>query len=94
MGKPVCFKNDRRNAVAYSNAHFGRGVGPINLDDLECTGSEIDLLRCKHPTLGVHDCTHYEDAGVQCGKRFSKLSINLRRDFQLKIVSNHCWIDI
>lgn len=67
-----CFKIERTNAVAYDLAHFGQGAGPIHFDDLECSGSEIDLFRCKRPPIGVQNCGHSEDAGVQCGISISK----------------------
>lgn len=67
-----CFKIERTNAVAYDNAHFGQGTGLIYFDELECSGSEIDLFRCKRPPIGVEDCGHNEDAGVQCGISISK----------------------
>lgn len=67
-----CFKIERTNAVAYGTAHFGQGTGLIYFDELECSGSEIDLFHCKGPPIGVHDCGHSEDAGVQCGISISK----------------------
>lgn len=54
--------------MAYVNGQFGQGTGPIVYDDLVCTGSEADLLNCQHRGLGQSDCSHYEDAGVKCGK--------------------------
>lgn len=36
------------------------------LDQLRCTGSEPRLFNCIHNPLGVHDCSHFEDAGVRC----------------------------
>lgn len=27
---------------------MGQGVGDINLDNLDCTGSELDLAKCPH----------------------------------------------
>lgn len=65
------FKNDRTNVVAYGDAHFGQGTGDIYFDDLECNGSEKDLLSCRRSLLGHHNCGHSEDAGVQCGKKYS-----------------------
>ena len=56
-------------AVAYYNAYFGRGTGPILLDDLLCTGSEARLVDCTHDGIGNYDfCSnfHYDDAGVRC----------------------------
>ena len=54
------------DAVAYTNAYFGRGTGPIWLDDVQCTGSETHLVNCTNRGIGKHDCGHHEDAGVQC----------------------------
>ena len=60
---------------AYYNAFFGRGTGPILLDDLLCTGSEARLIDCPRFTsqgIGTYDfCPngHGEDAGVRCVER-------------------------
>ncbi|XP_071953930.1 scavenger receptor cysteine-rich domain-containing protein DMBT1-like isoform X2 [Antedon mediterranea] len=53
---------------AYRAAFFGPGIGPILLDDVNCVGSEQDVLSCKNHMdgIGAHDCEHGEDAGVQC----------------------------
>ena len=48
-------------------ARFGLGFGrPILLDDVQCSGAEGNLGECEHRGFGVHDCTHFEDAGVIC----------------------------
>lgn len=54
--------------MAYDRAHFGQGAGPIVYDDLDCTGSEADIVNCHHRELGASNCDHSEDAGVKCGK--------------------------
>lgn len=54
--------------MAYGSAHFGQGTGPIVYDDLGCHGSEADLYDCPHMYIGHHNCEHYEDAGVNCGR--------------------------
>ena len=67
--------NPTTGAVAYYNAYFGRGTGPILLDDLLCTGSEKRLIDCPRYTsqgIGTFDnCPngHGEDAGVKCATR-------------------------
>nr|QBA18369.1 VIgL family SRCR-related protein [Littorina littorea] len=53
-------------AVAKSEAAFGRGTGPIVLDDIQCTGKEQDIRVCPARSFGTHDCSHTEDAGVIC----------------------------
>ena len=55
--------------AALQQAAFGEGTGPINLDDVLCTGSESWLLNCQH--LTNHNCGHHEDAGVRCGNHNS-----------------------
>lgn len=46
---------------------YGVGNASIYLDDLDCSGSEADLLRCESNARAQHDCTHEEDAGLKCG---------------------------
>ena len=57
-------------AMALHGAYFGEGSGPIWLDEVICFGSESDLLSCYHNQLGVHNCGHFEDAGVRCTGTF------------------------
>ncbi len=49
-------------------AQFGRGSGPIFLDDVLCIGTEDRLLDCNHTGTNNHNCGHSEDAGVVCQK--------------------------
>lgn len=50
-------------------APFGQSSGPIWLDQLACTGTEGSLCECPANTIGSHDCSHFEDAGVVCQGR-------------------------
>ncbi|WAQ98419.1 AGRL3-like protein [Mya arenaria] len=54
--------------MAYRAGYFGKGSGPIWLDDLGCNGEESDISLCSfnENTYGKHDCEHYEDAGISC----------------------------
>ena len=54
------------DAVAFGDAHFGPGTGPILLDDLDCNGSESSLIDCSQSSYISCYYGHAEDAGVRC----------------------------
>ena len=52
---------------AHGFSAFGTGTGPIHYDDVDCLGTEERLTNCSHNGIGIHNCIHFEDAGVVCG---------------------------
>ena len=54
------------DAVAFTNAHFGAGIGPIHLDNVDCSGSESNLTECSRSFAVSCYNDHLEDAGVRC----------------------------
>ena len=61
----ICFAYPA-GGIAYSNAFFGAGTGPIYLDDVACTTSASQLLECSSSPILTHNCLHSADAGVGC----------------------------
>jgi len=43
---PCILLNISTDAVAFDNANFGAGAGPIYLDNVDCSGNERNLLDC------------------------------------------------
>ncbi len=66
----MCKELNNNNVVALSaakGAFYGQGVGIILFDGLKCNGGESTLIDChQYRGLGIHDCHHREDAGVEC----------------------------
>ena len=54
------------DAEAVPASMYGEGQDPIYLDEVDCGGFEQSLLHCPHRGVGVHDCSHFEDASVEC----------------------------
>ena len=44
----------------------GEGTGPIYYDGVLCNSKEESLDECPHNGVGVHNCRHSDDAGVEC----------------------------
>ena len=57
--------------LAARAGRFSPGRGSIFLDDVNCNGTELQLTSCRHLGVGVHNCGHYEDAGVVCVGKFT-----------------------
>ncbi|XP_041031976.1 neurotrypsin isoform X3 [Carcharodon carcharias] len=54
--------------IVAPEAKFGQGLGFILLDEVVCTGTELELLGCARSNWGQHDCSHHEDVGVICAQ--------------------------
>ncbi|KAI3356603.1 hypothetical protein L3Q82_017803 [Scortum barcoo] len=63
-GKVICKMLGFSTAITTFTA--SPGSGKIWLDELRCLGTESDIFDCSHSGLGVNNCGHNEDAGVQC----------------------------
>ena len=50
----------------FIGSQFGKGLGHILMDELDCKGDENSLLGCKFDPWNITDCNDREWAGVSC----------------------------
>ncbi|XP_028399558.1 deleted in malignant brain tumors 1 protein-like isoform X2 [Dendronephthya gigantea] len=69
------YKDDLRALQGYQ---VPSGAGRIWLDEVACSGREQTIASCPHSEWGSHDCSHSEDAGVQCPTTGESGAVRLR----------------
>ena len=66
----VCSQLGFLDATSAENSTvFGRGRGPIHLNNLNCLGNESTLIDCSVKTVNPSNCSHANDAGVRCNPK-------------------------
>ncbi|XP_022110413.1 uncharacterized protein LOC110989982 isoform X2 [Acanthaster planci] len=77
--------------AATPGGSYGSGTGPVYLDDLVCTGREGNLESCRHNGLGVHNCSHTNDAGVICSPRVRLVDGSNQKEGRVEVFSGVAW---
>ena len=82
-------------ATALTGVDVPNGIGPIWLNYVGCRGTESRLIDCPG-SLGIHNCDHFEDAGIMCaGTTCTQGDIRLITSTAtsglVEICNNHVW---
>ena len=64
-------------APAIAEGYYGQGNGKIWLNDLNCNGTESNIVNCSHSGWGVNNCSHISDAGARCTPPNGNVRFNL-----------------
>ncbi|XP_043935087.1 scavenger receptor cysteine-rich type 1 protein M130-like [Protopterus annectens] len=78
---------------ANTSGSFGKGLGPIWLDNVNCSGTESLVWECPSAGWGQHNCHHKEDAGAVCSE-FKQLRLangENRCQGRLEVFHNGTW---
>ena len=67
----VCRQLGFGNAGTFNRYGAGPSNYPIYLDNVTCSGAEVNILACSHLPLSDHNCNHNEDVGVTCSGTYS-----------------------
>ncbi|KAG9344121.1 hypothetical protein JZ751_012603 [Albula glossodonta] len=51
---------------ALRGARMGQGMGPIHLNEVQCTGLERSIWNCRYKNITSENCQHVEDAALRC----------------------------
>ena len=62
--KQLGFHSPARTRIS---AIYGQGTGPIWLSRVSCFGNESNLFECAQLNISTKNCTHSDDAAVECG---------------------------
>lgn len=56
--------------MALHEAAYGKGIGPVHLDDTACMGNETNITQCLYKT--TTNCQHNEDAAIVCKRKIKE----------------------
>ena len=62
----VCYMLGYGYVGEFVGNRYGRGSGPIWLDNIYCRGTETSIVNCPRNGWGIHNCVHGEDVSVSC----------------------------
>lgn len=61
------FEFAHSTAIPTRNTQFGEGHGPIFVDNIACSPTDVYFSECSVVGIrGYHECDHSQDAGVIC----------------------------
>nr|XP_054773957.1 uncharacterized protein LOC129282046 [Lytechinus pictus] len=58
-----------QSAVQLAAIDFGSNSNSFAMDDVVCSGTETELIKCSYRGWGSHNCENVEAAGVRCVER-------------------------
>ena len=73
----TCRQLGYARGTAKKQGSFGRGTGPIWLDNMGCSGDEERIQDCKHNGFNIQNCHHGEDAGVICHGAYKFVNLKM-----------------
>uniref|UniRef100_H3AVL9 Lysyl oxidase homolog n=1 Tax=Latimeria chalumnae TaxID=7897 RepID=H3AVL9_LATCH len=63
---------------ALTGARMGQGMGPIHMNEVQCSGYEKSIWNCQFKNITEEDCQHPEDAAIRCNIPYMGFESSIR----------------
>ncbi|XP_041134425.1 lysyl oxidase homolog 3B isoform X6 [Polyodon spathula] len=63
---------------ALTGARMGQGMGPVHMNEVQCSGQEKSIWNCQYKNVTTDDCQHVEDASVKCNTPYMGYKNSIR----------------
>ncbi|MGH0145411.1 UNVERIFIED_CONTAM: hypothetical protein FKN15_040341 [Acipenser sinensis] len=63
---------------ALTGARMGQGMGPVHMNEVQCSGQEKSIWNCPYKNVTSEDCQHDEDASVKCNTPYMGYKNSIR----------------
>ncbi|XP_058860202.1 lysyl oxidase homolog 3B-like isoform X3 [Acipenser ruthenus] len=63
---------------ALTGARMGQGMGPVHMNEVQCSGQEKSIWNCPYKNVTSEDCQHVEDASVKCNTPYMGYKNSIR----------------
>jgi len=87
----VCYMLGYGRVGWFIGNRYGAGSGTIWLDNVQCRGTETDIVYCSHNSWGSHNCGHSEDVSVSCSITVRLVAGRSPREGRVEVYHNGNW---
>ncbi|XP_063405745.1 deleted in malignant brain tumors 1 protein-like [Mytilus trossulus] len=79
------------NPTVHRNGYFGKGLGKVMMNNLDCSGRERDVNECSFPGWEKNNCVHSKDVGVSCATPVRLVGGHIPSQGRLEVYHENGW---
>ncbi|XP_071141697.1 scavenger receptor cysteine-rich domain-containing protein DMBT1-like [Mytilus edulis] len=81
----------KTNPTVHRNGYFGKGLGKVMMNNLNCSGRERDVNECSFPGWEKNNCVHSKDVGVSCATPVRLVGGHIPSQGRLEVYHENGW---